>query len=137
VATVACAAAAGLAGAAPAAPPAGCGGRPPKVAAAGTATNLRISARDRAALRAAVVRCHGATRIAGPLQGSVYYARYRGFDWAIATFSIGPARTTDQPERFVRRSGTRRWTDLGDTGGPLSEHGLPCPVLRVWRLSCG
>jgi hypothetical protein len=74
--------------------------------------------------------------VVGPLRGTVHYARHRGWDWAIATFSIGAARTTDQPERFVRRTGTRAWRDLGDTGGPLHEFGVPCPVLRVWRMRC-
>ena len=121
----------------PAEPAARCGGRPPNVGAGGRATNLAISARDRAVLRAAALRCHRDTApVVGPMRGTVYYARYRGWDWAIATFSIGAARRTDQPERFVRRTGNRAWRDLGDTGGPLHEFGVPCPVLRVWRMSC-
>lgn len=125
------------AAAAPAATPKACGGPVPKVRAGGTAANLAISIVDRARLREAVLRCAGGTtRITGPLRGTVYYARYRGYDWAIATFSIGPAQTTDQPERFVRRTGARPWRDLGDTGGPLADYGIPCPVLRVWRMAC-
>jgi hypothetical protein len=116
-----------------------CGTPVPRVAATGTATNLRITARGRAALRTTFLACHvdPAARVTGPLPGSVYYARYRGFDWAVATFSVPPAGATDQPERFVRRTGAKRWTDLGDSGSPLAELGIPCPVLRVWRMPCG
>jgi hypothetical protein len=115
-----------------------CAPATPRVAAGGAATNLAIAPRDRAGLRAAFLACHAnaPAKVKGPLLRSVYYARHRGYDWAVATFSVPPAGTTDQPERFVRPTGTRRWSDLGDSGSPLAELGVPCPVLRAWRLPC-
>jgi hypothetical protein len=99
------------------------------------ALNLIISPGDRASLRTTFLsnlHISHPSAVKGPLAGTVYYARYRGTDWAIATFSMPGTGTTDMPERFSRPVGSGQWTDLGDTGGPLSEYGVPCPVLLVW-----
>jgi hypothetical protein len=104
-----------------------------------TALNLALSTTGRDELRAAFLRAHPTSRpadVKGPLRGSVYYARYRGREWALATFSLPAVGATDQPERFRRPVGGR-WKDLGDTGGPVSHAGFPCPVLRAWGFRCG
>jgi hypothetical protein len=98
------------------------------------AVNLVAAPRVKRELRAAFLRAHpgfAPRRVRGPLRGSVYYARYRGNHWALATFSLPRVGTTDQPELFRRRLGAR-WRDLGDTGGSLCE--VPRPVVRVWHL---
>jgi hypothetical protein len=101
------------------------------------ARNLIISSEDRASLRMTFLSnllISHPSAVKGPLPGSVYYARYRGTDWAIATFSMPGTGTDDQPERFRRPAGGGQWTDLGDTGEPLTESGIPCPVLLVWSF---
>ncbi|MEA2508656.1 MAG: hypothetical protein QOG21_738 [Actinomycetota bacterium] len=98
------------------------------------ARNLAISPEDRASLR--ITFLAGLTRypnIRGPLPGTVYYARFRGYDWAVGTFSSPAVGTTDQPERFKRPVGGA-WVDLGDTGEPLAQAPIPCPVLLVWGV---
>jgi hypothetical protein len=114
-----------------------CGGVAPR-ASGGMAVKVTVTPATRAALRRRLLDCYRGPdkgRIKGPLAGTVHLARYRGYEWAIATFSFPATGTTDQPERFIRRIGRQRWRDLGDTGGPLSER-LPCPLLRAWRIPC-
>lgn len=103
----------------------------------GAAVNLRISVADRAALRQALLASSGvaSSDVKGPLPGTVFYARYRGTDYAIGTFSYAQTGETDQPERFSRPAGSRAWRHDGDSGGPLADF-LPCPVLRVWQRPC-
>jgi hypothetical protein len=118
----------------------------------GRAVNLRVTLEVQQALRAAFLRHGGSRGAIGPLLGykclrlrdnpkpqcrrfHMYYARYRGVEWALATFWSPFTGDTDQPERFKRQV-RGRWRDLGDTGGPLSQAGIPCPVLRVWAISC-
>ena len=96
--------------------------------------NLVVTPAVRRALRAAFIRAHPAVRparIKGPLRGSVYYARYGRYEWALATFSLPLVGTTDQPEVFRRRVGGR-WVDLGDTGGSLCA--VPRAVVSLWDL---
>ena len=98
------------------------------------AVNLVATPAVKRALRAAFLRLHRSARpssVRGPLKGSVYYARYGRFYWALATFSLPVVGTTDQPEVFRRVAGGR-WVDKGDTGGNLCA--VPRPVVAVWRL---
>jgi len=114
-----------------------CGGDGPR-GSGGVAVRVQVTPAARAALRRRLLDCYqgpDGRRIKGPLVGTVHLARYRGYEWAIATFSFPATGTTDQPERFVRRIGTRRWRDLGDTGGPVFER-VPCPLLRAWSIRC-
>lgn len=70
--------------------------------------------------------------VAGPIVGSVFYARYGKAEWAIATFSVPFTGTTDMPEVFRRTPG-HGWVDRGDTGGdPFSA--VPQAVSAVWGL---
>ena len=91
------------------------------------AENRRISSSDRAGLRAAYAACHTHDD-AGPAAGSVYFARYGGYEWAIGEF----AALGDQPETFVRPAGQTEWADQGDTGGELCESRIPFAVLKAW-----
>lgn len=91
------------------------------------AENLRISASDRLGLRTAYFACH-VHKDEGPAAGSVYLARYGGYEWAIGEFAAGG----DQPETFVRPAGQTVWSDQGDTGGELCESRIPAPVLKLW-----
>lgn len=103
------------------------------------AQNLVISAQDRLSLRTTLLSAShmpDEAGVKGPLPNTVFYARYRGTDWAIATFSLPGTGTTDQPERFRRPVGGQ-WTLLGDTGSPLKDSGIPCPVLRAWNMDEG
>ena len=98
------------------------------------AVNLVATPAVKRALRAVFLRLHRSTRpasVRGPLNGSVYYARYGRVYWALATFSLPVVGTTDQPEVFRRVVGGR-WVDKGDTGGNLCA--VPRPVVAVWRL---
>lgn len=103
----------------------------------GPAVNLQISAADRAALRQALLASGGAasSEVEGPLPGTVFYARYGGTEYAIATFSYAQTGETDQPERFSRPAGAHAWHHDGDSGGPLADF-LPCPVLQAWQKPC-
>jgi hypothetical protein len=114
-----------------------CGGASPRPSG-GVAATLVVTPLATAALRRALLDCYrgpGKRRIKGPRAGTVHLARFGGYVWAIATFSLPATGTTDQPERFIRRVGRRQWRDLGDTGGPLSDR-LPCPVLTAWHIAC-
>ena len=107
------------------------------VGGAVSATNLRATPAVKAALRAAhlrVVPKADRARVKGPLPGSVYYARHRGREYALAVFSHPRTGTTDQPELFIRRTGGR-WVDKGDTGGDVCSFGIvPKPVLDLWAV---
>ena len=96
--------------------------------------NLRATPQVKRALRAAFLRAHPALdgrRVRGPLRGTVYYARLRATEWALATFWMPRVGTTDQPEVFSRRV-RGRWRDRGDTGGSLCA--VPRSVVRLWGL---
>ena len=94
------------------------------------AQNLRIGGPDRVNLHTAYAACH-TTDDAGPAPGSVFYARYGGYEWAAATF----AALGDQPETFVRPLGQPDWSDQGDTGGELCENRIPGAVLKLWGFT--
>lgn len=69
---------------------------------------------------------------------TILWASYSGDEWAVAAF-WSPARGfKDQPlffKRRVKNHGEWRW--VGDSSyGTRSWAGLPCPVLKVWKLSC-
>ena len=107
-------------------------------AATEPAVNLTATPAVRSALRATYLsHVTGVPRakVKGPLPGTLYYARHRGREWAIAAFSRPLTGTTDQPELFVRPVGGR-WIDRGDTAGGLDvcAPSVPAPVLRVWGL---
>ncbi len=55
--------------------------------------------------------------------------------YAIGTFDTEGVGTTDQPQRFTRRTG-RRWKDVGDTGDPLCEAPIPQVLVRKWGFDC-
>lgn len=107
------------------------------VGGAVSATNLRATPTVKAALRAAhlrVVPKADRARVKGPLPGSVYYARHRGREYALAVFSHPRTGTTDQPELFIRPTGGR-WVDKGDTGGAVCDFRIvPKPVLDLWAI---
>ncbi len=104
---------------------------------------LFISAEDRAALRTTFLakfqgRAPAADEIEGPLPGSVYYAldNSTGTYWALATFSVPPLGSQDQPEVFSKKPG-EAWVDLGDSGGSPCQ--VPLAVRSAWNyrpLSC-
>lgn len=100
----------------------------------GGPVNLVATTAVKRALRASFLRAHRSlspAQVRGPLRGSVYYARYGAFEWALATFSVPRVGTTDQPEVFRRRRGGA-WVDRGDTGGSLCA--VPRAVVRLWGL---
>lgn len=105
-----------------------------------SATNLVITPRVRIQLRSAVT--DGKTRaeaakIKGPLPGRTYYADYRGYRYALATFSFPVVGTQDQPLLFVQLPGIPYLVDVSDTGGePGQMSAIPCPVRQVWNLGC-
>ena len=124
----------------------------PAAAATGP-VNLVVTPEMKAGLRGAFLAAGGSPTVQGPLLGRrclklqgdptrycrryhMYWARYRGVEWALATFWLPATGDTDQPEKFSRPAGGA-WRFLGEAGGgPMSESGIPCPVLRIWAFSC-
>ena len=110
------------------------------------ATNLRIYPGFAGDLQRAFFRIHDVHEWKGPLSGyschslihdkhrfcgryHVFYARYRGAEYAAATFWGRHTGATDQPEHFKRAVGGR-WRDTGDGWPP--QCAFPAPVVKVW-----
>lgn len=106
----------------------------PAALARGGPVNLVATPAVKAALRAAFLKTHSTlapAKVRGPLKGHTYYGRYRGVEYAVATFSIARLGTTDQPEIF-RRVPPQAWKDRGDTGGEVCPPWVPLPLLKLW-----
>jgi hypothetical protein len=114
--------------------------------ASGGAVNLRIYPGMLKDLHAAA---HPSPHVKGPLLGyscqklvgdskrfcgthHIYYARYRGQEYAVADFWGDRTGSTDQPERFKRAVGGK-WKDVGDSGDPIACL-VPAPVAKVWGM---
>jgi hypothetical protein len=107
-----------------------------KTAATPIARNLVVTAKVKAALRAAHLRTippADRAKTRGPLRGSTYYGSYGSRLYALATFSHPRVGTTDQPELFSKAPG-RPWRDHGDTGGCLTQGIIPPALIRLWHL---
>jgi hypothetical protein len=102
------------------------------------ASNGRISVADRHGLRVAVTACNSNGDPGEAISGSVYFARYSGLDWAVATFAgdVGPTV-------FTRTTGTTTWHDDGMTLGQVCAvldgvyndgYVLPIRLSRLWRF---
>jgi hypothetical protein len=99
--------------------------------------NKRISNRDRHALGVALSNCRANWSPTEAIPGSVYFASYGGYDWAVASF-----RGLIGPEVFTRRNGSSIWSDDGMTLGQVCEHVagngdgyvLPAALGRIWRF---
>jgi len=66
----------------------------------------------------------------------VHYGRCGLTYYALADFKDPDVGYQDQPERFRHRAG-KPWKDLGDTGGPVCETGVPRALLHAWGFkSC-
>jgi hypothetical protein len=80
-------------------------------------------------------KLHG-EQLGQALPGSVYYARFNGDYYALASFDLPDRGTTDQPSLFAKY-GRDPWMYLGNRLGDIATVGaLPCPVRDGWGHTC-
>lgn len=103
-------------------------------------TNLPIPSAVRSHLRDVLASLReskvNGEQIGQALPGSVYYARFNGDYYALASFDLPQRGTTDQPSLFAKY-GRDPWVYLGNQLGDIATVGaLPCPVRNGWSYTC-
>ena len=72
----------------------------------------------------------------GPLQGTLYYGRFRGDEFAVADFARAGGSPIHQAF-FLKTREAGKWEYLPSIGGhPTDVGAAPCPVLKVWGFAC-
>lgn len=104
--------------------------------ATGAPKNLMVTSAIRERLRASFAEYLDeveASRIEGPLPGSIYYGEYRGSKFAVAEFRTDSERKT---AFFAEQqgSGLHYLPDIG--GKPADLNTVPCPLRRTWGFRC-
>jgi hypothetical protein len=103
----------------------------------GEAANLVVTPAVRREIRASRVEFispQRASRIEGPLPGSIYYGFARGEKWAIAEFRTPSGH---EKEFFTTWGAAGHLSWISDIGGvhPTIDF-VPCSLRRVWGFSC-
>ena len=100
------------------------------------AVALNMSKAEQRALREAFVAAHpefAPAQVEEPVEGSVFYARYKSVEWAVAWLPTPDAAGIQGRGAIFRRDGSE-WAYVGQNGGEVCPSTVPLRVIRVWNL---